>query len=486
MEEQKPPEAPAAPAKGRGLWIGIIVVAIVIVILLAAVFGGLFAPAGPAGEDRILKIGTVLSITGGLAAFGARNLLAVIMAVDEINDAGGVLGQSIPLFNQNDDTKPAAARTAAATLISQSRVDAIIGATGSGQCAVVVPVARDNKVFEVSGSCTSVIFANLTLTGGWWARTAPPDLYQSIVAASYARTNLTLSRAASIGINNPYGVGLAQLFADNFERFGGTITTNSPRIVTEVQFGATDYTTDLEAALDVTPAPEIVYIVAYPPDGILMMKNFEAGKATHPGWANVKLLFSEGVFEQAAFLDILSKAPNNFDISGYEGTAPSAFGGVTGPLFAAWEATYKAKWGLAPFLFDDNNYDAAYLIALAAQKAGSATGQAIKDNIFAVANPPGTEIFAGEWAKALGEISAGRDINYQGASGAVDINQFGDSLSGYVIWGVDATNKAVNLEIFPESLVTSLLPAPPSTAPATAVVRERAPMWSPEARVRDT
>jgi len=182
----------------------------------------------------------------------------------------------------------------------------------------------------------------------------------------------------------------------------------------------------------------------------------------------------------------LSKAPNNFDISGYEGTAPSAFGGVTGPLFAAWEATYKAKWGLAPFLFDDNNYDAAYLIALAAQKAGSATGQAIKDNIFAVANPPGTEIFAGEWAKALGEISAGRDINYQGASGAVDINQFGDSLSGYVIWGVDATNKAVNLEIFPESLVTSLLPAPPSTAPATAVVRERAPMWSPEARVRDT
>jgi neutral amino acid transport system substrate-binding protein len=484
MEEQQAPSAaaPTPAPKSKALWIVIAVVVVVVVVLLAAVLGGLFA--GPAGEDRILKIGTVLSITGGLAAFGTRNQLAVIMAVEEINNQGGVLGQPIQLFHQNDDTKPTPARTAATTLISQNRVDAIVGATGSGQCAAVVPVARDNNVFEVSGSCTSVIFANLTLTGGWWARTAPPDLYQSVVAASYVATNESLTRAAVIGINNPYGVGLAQLFADNFERFGGTITTNSPVIITEVQFGATDYTTDLESALDVTPAPEIVYVVAYPPDGILLMKNFESGKATHPGWANVRLLFSEGVFEQAAFLDVLRNPPNNFDISGYEGTAPSAYGGVTGPEYDDWLDLYRARWGVDAFLFDDNNYDAAYLIALAAQKGGVATGQAIKDNIFAIANPPGTQIFPGEWAKALQEIQAGRDIDYEGASGSVNINEFGDALSGYVIWGVNATGRAVNLQIFPEGLVVDLLGAPPLTA-AMAPLREAPPIWSPEARVKE-
>src|SRR3972149_89240 len=129
MEEQKTPsaEAPKAAPKGRALWIAVAVIVVVVVVLLAAALGGYFAGPAAAGEDRILKIGTVLSITGGLAAFGARNLLAVIMAVDEINNAGGVLGQPIPLFNQNDDTKPAAAPTPAATLISPRRVAAIIG-----------------------------------------------------------------------------------------------------------------------------------------------------------------------------------------------------------------------------------------------------------------------------------------------------------------------------------------------------------------------
>ncbi|HEY5538945.1 MAG TPA: ABC transporter substrate-binding protein [Thermoplasmata archaeon] len=481
MEEQQTPSAPAAaPAKGKGMWIGIVVVAIVIIILLAAVFGGLFGPP----EEQVLKVGTVLSITGGLSPFGPGNKQGVIMAFEEINAAGGVLGRPVELFHQNDDTKPETARSAATTLISQNHVDAIIGATGSGQCQVVIDVAKSNSVFEISGSCTSVIFANLTLTGGWWARTAPPDLYQSVVAASYASQNLSLMRAAVIGINNAYGVGLAELFAEHFVRLGApnaAITPGSPVIVTEVQFGATDYTTDLETALDTTPPPEIVYIVAYPADGVQMMKDFERGKATHAGWANVKLLFSEGLYD-SAFKNPLHDPPNNFDTTAYEGTAPSSFGGIHEPLYDQWSARFNTRWGEDAFLFDDNNYDAAYLVALAAQKAGVATGQAIKDNIFAVANPPGTVINPGEWAKALTEIAAGNDINYEGASGAADIDDLGDSLSGYIVWAVNATNAFVNKEVFSETLVVSLLPAPPAPVPA---LRDSEITWNPLVRAED-
>src|SRR3972149_3052548 len=128
-------------------------------VLPAAGFGGLFGPP----EDRVLKVGTVLSITGGLSAFGTKNRQGAIMAVEEINAAGGVLGQPIAMFHQNDDTKAETARSAAATLVSQNRVDAIIGATGSGQCSTVVEVAKANSVFEISGSWTSPKFSNTTL-----------------------------------------------------------------------------------------------------------------------------------------------------------------------------------------------------------------------------------------------------------------------------------------------------------------------------------
>ena len=474
MEEQKAPEAPpTAPPKGRGMWIGIVVVAIVIIILLAAVFGGLLGPP----EERVLKIGTVTSITGGLAAYGGKNKQGVVMAIDEINAAGGVLGLSVQVFSQDDNTKADTARSAATTLVSQNRVDAIIGPTGSGQCSTVVQVAQANGVFEMSGSCTSPIFSNNTLTGGWWARTAPSDALQGVVAAAYVKNNLTLTRAGVIGINNAYGTGLSGVFKTKFVALGGTITPGSPQIVTEVQNGATDYTTNLQAVLDVTPAPEIVYVVAYPDDGVLLMKNWEQGRITRPAWSNTKWLFSEGLYDQGKFLDVLSGAPNNFDISAYEGTAPSAYGGLTGPNYASWSSNYSTKWAGAPGLFDDNYYDAAVLISLAAQAAGSATGAAIKSKINEVANPPGTKIFPGQWAKALTEIAAGRDVDYEGASGSVNIDANGDPFSGYIVWGVNATKQAVVRHIFPESLVSSLLPAPPLRAPIAR--------WDPQVAVRE-
>jgi len=299
------------------------------------------------------------------------------------------------------------------------------------------------------------------------------------VAASYARTNLSFQRAGVVGINNAYGVALAQVFADSFVRFGGTVTSGSPRIITEVQSGATDYTTDIAAVLEVNPGPQVVYVVAYPPDGVQWMEDWEAGRGANPSWNGVTWLFSEGVFDQTGFLDPLGA---QFDITSYRGTAPSAFGGLTGPDYDTWATAYNTKWSQAPGLFDDNCYDAAYLVALAAQKAGSATGQAIKDNINDVANPPGTKIFPGEWAKAVTELAAGRDIDYEGASGSVNIDDLGDPSSGYIVWGVDAAEQWEVREIYPEALVQSLLPAPPARAPMPGLAPT---IWTPLARFEE-
>jgi len=471
MEETSPPEAPTPPpppSKGRGMWIGLIVVVIVIVILLAAVFGGLLGPP----EERVLKIGTVLSITGGLAAFGGKNRQGVIMAVEEINAAGGVLGQPIQLFHQNDDTKPETARSAAATLVSQNHVDAIVGATGSGQCATVIEVAKANGVFEISGSCTSPRFSNATVGGGWWARTVPSDALQGVVAASYALRNLTYSRAAVIAVRTVYGLGVGEMFADSFIRFGGTLTAPL-RSIDEIVSPPTSYSVDLQAVLNTNPPPQLLYVVAYPPEGVQLVRDFEAGKSANPQWANVRLMFSEGVFDQASFVDVLRNPPNNIDTSGFLGTAPAAYAGIVGPGHAAWADAYAARWGSQPGMFDDNNYDAAYVLALAAEAAGDSSGAAIRSKIRDVTNAPGTRIHAGEWAKARAEIASGHDIDYEGASGSVELDAVGDPTGAYAIWGVDGAGRLETRDVFPESLVIALLPTPPMPAPPIAPTRGR-------------
>jgi len=453
-EQQSAPEAPPtpAPSTGKGMWIGLIVVIIVIVILLAAVFGGLLAP--PAAQDKTLKIGTVLSLTGtsGLEAYGPTNQRGVTLAVNEINAAGGVLGNPIVLTNEDDAGVVATARDKAQKLVTTNQVDAIIGAVGSAYCqSILEGVTKANKVIQISASCTSPLFSNLTYTDGWFLRTAPSDALQGVVAANYAYTNRSFRNVGVIGNDNAYGRGLTGVFATKFRAL------NASNVATVSIFanGKTTYNSELTALI--TPQTQAIYMANYPTDGLTVMRDW----AANPTWANIKWIFSEGLLSQGKFVDQL--VTDGINPQTFEGSAPGAYLGIVGALYDGFLARYKAAYSNQdPGLFTANAYDAVYLLAAAAQKAGVATSQGIKDNIRAVAGPPGTTFTGGQWAAIRNAIANNTDINYEGASGAVDIDALGDPFSGYAIWGVNSTNKIVTLHYYPESLVRTLLGAPPA------------------------
>lgn len=464
MEEQPAPEAPAAaPAKGKGgMWIGIVVVAIVIIILLAAVFGGLFKGA-PAAKDTTLKIGTVLTLTGssGLEVFGPKNQRGVLLAIAEINAAGGVLGHNITVQNEDDNGVDLTAHDRAQKLVTTDHVDAIIGAVGSGKCAKVLEVTSANQVVQVSASCTSPIFTNLTYTGGWFFRTAPSDALQGVVAANYAYTNRSLRHMGVIGNDNPYGRGLANVFATKFRALGGIANVS---ILAE---GSSSYASELGALI--TPQMQAIYMAEYPTDGLRVMQDWYANSA----WAGMRWIFSEGVLDQGGFIDPLYTAGIN--ASAFQGSAPGAYLGIVGPLYDQFKTSYMAAYNNQdPGLFTANAYDAVYLLAASAQKAGEATSAGIKANMQAVSTPPGTQYHGGQWAAIKAAIDAGTEINYEGASGAVNLDQYGDPLSGYAIWGVNAgTHQIQTLEYYNEAMVVALLPAP-SPAPGTRSVEWQA------------
>jgi len=449
MEEEKAPSgeiAKSAP-KTRVLWIVIAVLVLTNVLTLAAGFAGVFssAPAKPA-----LRIGTLLSLTGGLSPYGPSDTKGAKLAVAEINAAGGVLGQPIQVFSEDDQTNSLAAAAAATKLITQNHVDAIVGAQFSGGSLSSLDTIISNAVPMVSPSATSVKLSDLTVTRGWFFRTISSDALQGAVAGSYLYTNSSFRYAGVLAINNPYGVGLANNFKAKFTSLGGTIN-GTPVIIPEAQ---PDYTGALNQLFTAgaSTAPQVVYFVGYPDTGLTVMKQWQAGLSTHPWWDR-QWVFSEGLDSQD-FIDSLRGASVGVDVTKIWGTSPAA---PNSTLYNAFVSRYKAQYmNEVPALYASHAYDAVYMIALAAQKAGAVDGVSIRSQLRAVSGPNGTVINGAEWPKALAELAANHTINWEGASGSENLNSTNDPGRGsYEIWSVSA---APNYQIyrvayFGESLV---------------------------------
>lgn len=445
MEEQQAPSSASAPAaptppkKKTGLWIGIAVIVVVIVIVGALFAMGFFNP-GPAATP--LRIGAVMSLSGGLSAYGPDILKAIQMAISEINAQGGVNGTAVQLYYGDDATTPATGAQVTTTLIQQNHVSAIIGSLASGVSASVISVCVQNHVVEVSPASTSPLFSNLTLTQGWFFRTVPSDALQGVVAAHYLYTNRSFRNVAVIAIDNPYGNGLASVFSTAFTALGGTIT-----IKEIVPQALTSYTTYLQAVF-AAGTPDAIYFIAYPDTGLQLMKDWYSNHASWPtNWT-----FSEGLQAQS-FIDSL--VSNSLPVQAIQGSAPVS---PTGALYTAFANKFNATYGHMPGLFASQGYDAAYMIALAATKAKAVDGPSIKAQMIAISGTSagtGTKVYAGagNFTAAVSAINAGQAINYEGASGSLNWNSFGDPTSSYEIWGMNTANKITQLQFFPEAQV---------------------------------
>ena len=447
--EEPTPSGPKPAPKSRAVWIAVAVIVVIVVVVLAAVLGGVFAPpAKPA-----LRIGTLLSLTGGLSLFGPGDTKGANLAVEEINAAGGVLGQPITIFNEDDQTNPTAAAAAATKLITQNHVNAIVGAQFSGGSLAAIKIAGDNGVVMVSPSATSVLLSDLTVTNGWFFRTISSDRLQGTVAASYLGVNASFKHANVMVINNPYGNGLGAIFKTKFLAAATGNTVNDTVVIPEAQADYTSAITQLFAT-----DPQVVYFVAYPDTGLTVMKQWQAGLLTHPGW-NRQWVFSEGLQDQV-FVDQLHDTSVGVDVTKLWGTAPAA---PVSSLYNDFVTRYKARYfNQAPQLYASHTYDAVYLIALAAQKAGAVDGASIKAQLRAVSgglSTTGTVIHGGQWATALTTLAAGTAVNWEGSSGSENLNATNDPAVGsYEIWGVNSTFKITRLAFFGESLIQ---PAPP-------------------------
>ena len=377
-------------------------------LLLASAATALLAGAASAEE---IKIGIILGFTGPLESITPAMGAGAELAIAEVNAAGTLLGGATVTGIRGDDgcIDAGLATATAERLITGDGVNAIVGGDCSGVTgAMLQNVAMPNGIVMISPSATSPgLSHNNNEDNGLFFRTAPSDARQGVVITDILNDRGIKSVALTY-TNNDYGKGLADAFQAAFEASGGTVTISAAH-----EDGKADYSAEVAALA--SAGGEILVVAGYVDQG---------GKGV------IQASLDSGAFDTFYLPDGM-----------YGDSLLAAIGdGLTGS-FGALPGTdsdgatvYQGLASAAGFdgtsAFSAESYDAAALIMLAMQAAGSSASADFAAHVMDVANAPGEPILPGELAKAIEILAAGGDIDYIGAT-AVELIGPGESAGNY-------------------------------------------------------
>jgi branched-chain amino acid transport system substrate-binding protein len=306
-----------------------------------------------------IPVGMYGALTGAEASFGNATLQGVKLATEEINKSGGVLGKKIRLVVEDDQGKPEEAASVVTKLITGDNVIAVIGENSSSQSLSAAPVCQNAKVPMISPSSTN---PNVTKKGDYIFRVCFTDPYQGKALATFVRTNLNLTSAAILRDNkNDYSVGLANVFREQFTAHGG-------KIVAEQSYSGGD--SDFRAQLTAIRAtnPQVVFVPGFYTDaGQIAVQARDLG-------ITVPLVGGDG-WDSPTVVAIGGKAVEGCYFSDHY------FHDEPRPAVQRFVAEIKKRYGKAPEANAALGYDAMYIFANAAKRAGSLDRKAIRDQI---------------------------------------------------------------------------------------------------------
>ena len=353
-----------------------------------------------------IKVGIILGFTGPIESLTPAMRDSAKLAFAEVSASGALLGgETITPLIADSTCVDSDAAVAAAELLVSDGVVAIMGADCSGVTgAIVTNVAVPNGVTMVSPSATSPGLTSLA-DNGLFFRTAPSDAKGGQVLAQVA-LDRGLTSVAVTYTNNDYGKGLADVFEASFTSGGGTVTA-----VASHEDGKADYSA--EVGVLGSAGGDALVVIGYLDQGGkgMIQGSLDSG-------AFDLFVLSDGMIGQSIIDDIGADLNGSFGtLPGTQSEGSAKFAEISGDIDPT-----------APYAGE--SYDAAALIALAIEAGGSADRSSIVANIKKVANAPGEQILPGELAKGLAILTAGGDIDYQGATD-VELSTFGDAAGSF-------------------------------------------------------
>lgn len=342
--------------------------------LLVAWIAGCNKEGGASGESgNEILIGHVASLTGDTATFGVSADEGIKLAMDEINDRGGVLGKPVHVLTEDDRSLGDEAKTAVNKLITRDHVVAILGEIASSRSIAMAPVCEDAKIPMLSPGST-----NPKVTQGYEYvfRNCFIDPFQGTAMATYAMNpppgGLGLKRFAVLyPVNSDYGVGLKTFFEAAVKQKGGQI------VAEEAYTEKTD--TDFRAQLTKLKSanPQAVFVSGYYTEIGLITKQARDLEISVP------LMGGDG-WDSDQTLKIGGSAVNGCYFSNHYSPDEDR------PEVKKFVADYQKKYnGKVPDAMAILGYDAMRIMADAITRAGSTDSGRIRDALASTKDFPG-------------------------------------------------------------------------------------------------
>ncbi|NED93874.1 ABC transporter substrate-binding protein [Phytoactinopolyspora alkaliphila] len=381
----------------------------------------------PAEGDPAMTIGTLLPQSGSLSFLGPPMETGAAVAVEEINENGGIDGAPVELVNADEgDANLNIVGQSADSLINQG-VDAILGAAATGMSQRVYSEITGAGILQISPSNTGVEVTDWE-TNGLYFRTAPSDVLQGEILGEVILED-GHETLGILYIDSPYGEGLAEAVASTVESAGVEVV-----VQTAVAENAESYSAEVAALA--AESPDAIVVVSY--DQVYSIipeleSAFDDLSGLYLVDGNTKDL-SVGPTEDEPGL------PEGV-VEGATGTIPGQ--SVEGTPFA--ERLLEVTPDLDSWTYAGEAYDAIILVALSAIQAGSTESADIAAEMVDVSGTDGTECSTFAECKTL--IESGESINYEGISGPIEFDENGDPQSAFIgIYDFDASNVPVYRE----------------------------------------
>src|SRR6266849_1029832 len=183
--------------------------------------GLLFAIAPDArAQDKVIKIGALLPMSGPGSYFGAQDKQGIELALGEINKTG-IKGVKLEIQYEDSACSPLPATQAAKRLLEQYKPDVVIGEECSDATLAIMPLMAQAKVPFLNAGSSSI---KITVPGNPWTfRIMPNEVMQGVDIANNAYKRLNARTAVLLYENTNAGIGNSKVFNETFTSLGGKI-----------------------------------------------------------------------------------------------------------------------------------------------------------------------------------------------------------------------------------------------------------------------
>lgn len=337
-------------------------------------------------DSKQVVVGFFGALTGPEATFGLSSRNGIMLAIEEINKSGGLLGKTVELKFYDTLGTNEEARNSIEKLISLDRVVAVLGEVASSRSLAGAPIAQKHQIPMVTPSSTN---PSVTQKGNYIFRVCFIDPFQGEVMAKFAYKSLKLRKAAILrDTQSEYSMGLADYFIKTFQGLGGTI-------VADEQYVAGDVVFESQLSKINEKNPEFIFVPGYYAEAALV-----ARQAREMG-IKVPLMGGDG-WDSESLVEIAGDAISGSYFSNhYTLEDPRA-------EVQNFIKVYEARFGAKPDANAASGYDAARILFEAIAKANSTSGPAIRD--------------------ALAQTK-----NFKGVTGVISINENRDAIKSAVV-----------------------------------------------------